>query len=108
MDHTTASLESIQAVHADLLALSDSRLLNIERLGDQLIAHIIEFRGLLDKKSRSDQSRQKLGTGMYCTETVLQRPEARDKVLANQNFQASLISKNATLSTTNSNRRLCK
>lgn len=71
MDYSTASLESIQAVHADLLALSDSRLLNIERLGDQLIAHVKEFRGLLDKRARNDQSRQKLGTGTYCTESVL-------------------------------------
>ena len=58
-----ATLESLQALHADLLALSESRLLNIERLGNQLDAHIKDFRALLDKKPRSDQSRQTLGTG---------------------------------------------
>jgi hypothetical protein len=58
-----ATLESLQALHADLLALSESRLLNIERLGNQLDAHIKDFRALLDKKPRSDQSRQTLGAG---------------------------------------------
>jgi nuclear pore complex protein Nup205 len=59
----TSSLESLQALHADLLALSESRLLNIERLGNQLDAHIQDFRALLDQKPRSEQSRQKLATG---------------------------------------------
>lgn len=57
------SLESLQALHADLLALSESRLLNVERLGIQLEAHIQDFRALLDKKARSEQSRKSLETG---------------------------------------------
>lgn len=57
------SLESLQALHADLLALSESRLLNVERLGIQLEAHIQDFKALLDKKSRSEQSRKSLETG---------------------------------------------
>ncbi len=59
----STSLESLQALHADLLALSESRLLHIERLGLQLEVHIRDFRGLLDQKSRNEQSRQKLTTG---------------------------------------------
>lgn len=57
-------LESLQALHADLLALSESRLLNVERLGIQLQAHIADFRALLDKKARSEQSRKVLETGI--------------------------------------------
>ncbi|KAL2075236.1 hypothetical protein VTL71DRAFT_179 [Oculimacula yallundae] len=57
------SLESLQALYADLLALSESRLSSIERLGAQLDAHIRDFKNLLDKKPRSDQSRQSLATG---------------------------------------------
>lgn len=58
------SLESLQALYADLLALSESRLSSIERLGAQLDAHIKDFKNLLDKKPRSDQSRQSLATGI--------------------------------------------
>ena len=57
------SLESLQALHADLLALSESRLEHIERLELQLAAHMQEFRGLLDKKPRNEKSRQILATG---------------------------------------------
>ncbi|KAI9052231.1 hypothetical protein LZ554_003588 [Drepanopeziza brunnea f. sp. 'monogermtubi'] len=58
-----SSLESLQALYADLLALSESRLSSIERLGAQLDAHIRDFKNLLDKKPRSEQSRQSLATG---------------------------------------------
>jgi hypothetical protein len=58
------SLESLQALHADLLALSESRLSNVERLGIQLEAHIQDFRALLDKRARSEESRKSLETGI--------------------------------------------
>ncbi len=58
------SLESLQALYADLLALSESRLSSIERLGAQLDAHIRDFKALLDKKPRNEQSRQSLATGV--------------------------------------------
>lgn len=57
------SLESLQALHADLLAFSEERLFHVERLEIQLDAHIKDFRGLLDKKPRNEQSRQKLSAG---------------------------------------------
>lgn len=58
------SLESLQALKEDLYALSEARLSSIERLGAQLDAHIKDFRKLLDKKPRNDQSRQSLATGL--------------------------------------------
>lgn len=61
---TLQSLESLQELYADLLALSESRISNIERLGTQLAANVQDFRALLDKTTRSDQSRNSLSTGM--------------------------------------------
>ena len=58
-----SELEGLQALYTDLLALSEARLSSIDRLGAQLDAHIQEFRGLLDKKARNEQSRQKLASG---------------------------------------------
>jgi nuclear pore complex protein Nup205 len=60
------SLQSLQALYADLLALSEARLTSLERLGNQLDAHVKDFRSLLDKKVRNEQSRQTLATGMNC------------------------------------------
>ncbi|KAF8854844.1 hypothetical protein BDZ45DRAFT_627138 [Acephala macrosclerotiorum] len=57
------SLESLQALYADLLALSEARLTSLERLGNQLDAHVKSFQSLLDKKVRNEQSRQTLATG---------------------------------------------
>jgi nuclear pore complex protein Nup205 len=51
------SLESTQELHTDLLALSESRISNIERLELQLRAHAKDFRALLDKKARNTASR---------------------------------------------------
>ena len=56
-------LESLQALHTDLLALSESRLQDIQRLEAQLEAHIEDFRALLDKQSRNEASRKSLATG---------------------------------------------
>lgn len=57
-------LESLQALYLDLFALSESRISNVDRLEAQLNAHIEDFRNLLNKKSRNEQSRKSLGTGM--------------------------------------------
>lgn len=65
------SLESLQALYADLLALSESRLSSIERLGAQLDAHIRDFKNLLDKKPRNEQSRQSLATGVKLWNTTI-------------------------------------
>jgi nuclear pore complex protein Nup205 len=58
------SLESLQALHTDLFALSEKRLSSIERLGTEIDAHRRDFRNLLDKKPRNEQSRQSLATGI--------------------------------------------
>ncbi len=58
------SLESLQALYADFLALSEARLTSLERLGIQLDAHVKDFQNLLDKKVRNEESRQTLATGI--------------------------------------------
>jgi nuclear pore complex protein Nup205 len=57
------SLESLEALYSDLLALSEKRLSSIERLAAELDAHRRDFKNLLDKKPRNEQSRKSLGTG---------------------------------------------
>jgi nuclear pore complex protein Nup205 len=57
------SLESLQALYTDLLALSEKRLSSIERLGAEIEAHLRDLRNLLDKKPRNEQSRQSLAAG---------------------------------------------
>jgi nuclear pore complex protein Nup205 len=57
------SLEDLQALYTDLLALSESRLSDLARLGTALDAHVRDFRNLLDKRARSEESRKSLATG---------------------------------------------
>jgi nuclear pore complex protein Nup205 len=67
MDSTISAMndfESLHALHADLLALSESRLSSVDRLETQLGAHIQDLKALLDKNTRKEQSRQKLATGI--------------------------------------------
>lgn len=79
-------LESLQALHADLLALSESRLSNVERLGIQLEAHIQDFRALLDKRARSEESRKSLETGtLEKLRSTRRRKEADINILGQLN-----------------------
>lgn len=57
-------LEGLELLHRDLLAQAELRLPNIDRLWIQLEARIDEFRRLLDKAPRNEQSRNSLGSGM--------------------------------------------
>ena len=57
-------LLALQGLHSDLLAFSENRLQDIDRLVTELDSRIDEFRQLLDKKSKSETSRKKLGEGM--------------------------------------------
>ncbi|KAI9649425.1 hypothetical protein NHQ30_002001 [Ciborinia camelliae] len=59
-----SSLNEIQALHSDLLALSNSRLSNLDRLAIELEAHIAAFRNLLNQKNRNEQSRKSIETGV--------------------------------------------
>jgi nuclear pore complex protein Nup205 len=56
-------LERLESLHRDLLSLSQLRLSNVERLWVQLEAHIGEFRHLLEKAPRNEQSRKSLTAG---------------------------------------------
>lgn len=57
------SLERLQGLQRDLISLSEFRLPNIERLWLELDSRIEEFRSLLDKKDRNEQSRKTLVSG---------------------------------------------
>lgn len=59
------SLEGFQALYADLVALSEKRLADPERLSAQLEAIVPAFKSLLDKRTRNEESRRSLATGMY-------------------------------------------
>ncbi|TVY84878.1 Nucleoporin [Lachnellula suecica] len=59
------SSESLQALYADLVALSEAKLSNIDRLYAQIDAHTSAFKSLLEKNARNEQSRQSLATGIY-------------------------------------------
>src|SRR5438045_7956374 len=69
-------LEDFETLHRDLLALSESRLLNVERLWIQLEARIADFRRLLDKNSRNEQSRKTLATGMRPLRIIEGEPQS--------------------------------
>ena len=57
------SLERLQGLHQDLVAFSESRLANVERLWLELEASIEHFRKLLDRPPKSNASRETLATG---------------------------------------------
>ena len=59
------SLESLQGLHQDLIALDQVRLRNIDKLWADLDARVVEFRKLLDKSPKNEKSRRTLQTGMY-------------------------------------------
>lgn len=59
----TDSLEALQGLHRDLLALSEARLPNIGRLEVELFARVDEFKKLLDKPRKNDKSREALKSG---------------------------------------------
>jgi nuclear pore complex protein Nup205 len=57
------SLAALQGLHRDLCAHIDLRLPVLERLIHSLEAHLEDFKTLLDKKPKSDASRQALAAG---------------------------------------------
>ena len=58
------SLESLRGLHQDLTALDQNRLRNIDKLWADLDARVVEFRKLLDKSPKNEESRRTLRTGM--------------------------------------------
>lgn len=62
------SLDTLEGLHQDLLAYCDNhRLENIDRLSHELNSRIDEFRQLLDRKPKNDQSRRKLAESKHKT-----------------------------------------
>lgn len=57
------SLTRLQGLQADLVAFSESRLLNVDRLWTELEDSIADFRKLLDRQNKNDSSRQALKAG---------------------------------------------
>ena len=57
--------DSLRGLHQDLIALSENRLANVDRLWGELEAHIDQFKQLLDKKSRTEASRQAVYSGLF-------------------------------------------
>ncbi len=60
----SGGLQSLRALHQDLIALEDGQLRNIDKLCGELKAHIEAFKNLLDRPSKSDTSRKKLQSGI--------------------------------------------
>lgn len=59
------SLEGLRGLHQDLLALSEARLTNVERLWVELESRVEEFRKLLDKSPKNEKSRQTVLAGEH-------------------------------------------
>jgi len=57
------SLVGLRGLYQDLSALSDSSLVNIDRLRVELETHIDDFRKLLDKPAKNNASRQAVMSG---------------------------------------------
>lgn len=57
------SLAALEGLHRDLCAYIDLQLPVVERLVLSLEAHLDDFKALLDKKPKSDASRQTLSSG---------------------------------------------
>ena len=58
------SVERLKGLYQDLVAFSETRLANVERLSVELQASIEDFRKLLDKSAKSNASRQAFTSGM--------------------------------------------
>ncbi|KAL8700464.1 MAG: hypothetical protein Q9224_000954 [Gallowayella concinna] len=78
-----SGLESLRALHQDLIALGDDQLRNIDKLCNELKAHVEAFKNLLDRPPKNDTSRKKLESG------TIQVDES--DYVVNKEFQESSI-----------------
>lgn len=60
----TGSLESLQSLHRELLAVCQHRYENVEVLRLSLLEHADAFKRLLDKPARDSKSRSAVQSGM--------------------------------------------
>lgn len=58
------SLERLRELYEDLIAFSETRLANVDRLWLELESSVQDFRKLLDKRAKSNTSRQSLTSGI--------------------------------------------
>ena len=58
------SLERLQGLHADLVAFTETRLANIDRLWHELSESIQDFKNLLDKSTAAPSDREAYNNGM--------------------------------------------
>ena len=58
------SLERLQGLHADLIAFTETRLANIDRLWQELEDSIQDFRKLLDKPAPATSDRDAWNNGL--------------------------------------------
>ena len=56
-------LGGLRGLHQDLLDLEQGRLRNIDKLWAELEARVVEFRQLLDRTEKNEQSRKSLLSG---------------------------------------------
>lgn len=59
------SLARLQGLHADLVAFTETRLANIDRLWQELEDSIQDFRKLLDKPTPGAGDREAYNNGMW-------------------------------------------
>ncbi|KAL8821845.1 MAG: hypothetical protein Q9223_000203 [Gallowayella weberi] len=78
-----SGLESLRALHQDLIALEDGQLRNVDKLCNELRAHVEAFKHLLDHPSKSDSSRKKLESGTIQIDN--------NEYVVNKEFQESSI-----------------
>lgn len=58
------SLERLQGLHADLVAFTEGRLANIDRLVQELQGTVSDFKKLLDKPTPSAADRERYTNGL--------------------------------------------
>lgn len=59
------SLEALQSLHQDLLVFTEARLPVLDRLVAELEERLEDFRQLLAKPPKSDESRRKVQSGDF-------------------------------------------
>jgi nuclear pore complex protein Nup205 len=64
------SLARLQGLHTDLIAFSEQRLANIDRLLQELEATVEDFRQLLDTPAPSTKDRDAYNSGIAYTRTL--------------------------------------
>nr|OQO25403.1 hypothetical protein B0A51_08472 [Rachicladosporium sp. CCFEE 5018] len=84
-------LERLQSLQRDLLLFMDSRLANIQRLELEIDASMADFRRLLDKKKRSQASRDALSASPSGNSQISKVKLSNEEYSINQEFREGAI-----------------